>query len=275
MKKQPKAKPQYLETPRGRFVIEDMTHSEAALKGFGIHFVHGDYDIVSDGQTAFAIPKIDVILPASQTSLIPMKEPEKPIDPAILSKRLDDATSRIQKELGSVAKSFVKIGFELYRIRDEKLYQAQGLKNVYEFGEVAFGLKRSSVAMYISVCERFSVHKLDKPTASLMPEFSSFSYGQLQLMVTLPDEEVKQISADTSCKEIREMKKSGKRSGKPLEDPNGMPEELDAEDDRIYAEFTPVEIWNRVLSVDNFPDLVKILKDNIGKNVTVKLEEVK
>ena len=59
-------------------------------------------------------------------------------------------------------------------------------------------------------------------------------------------------------------------------DPNGREEEplSDEEkaDSNIFAEFTPVEIWNRVLTDSNYADLLKILKDNIGKNVIVRLE---
>lgn len=271
MKKQSEKKVQYIETPRGRFVLEDMTHSDAQLQGYFFHHGFEGYDIMSNGESAFAIPKIEIVKSSSHTSLVPMKEPEKPVDPAILASRLDASTLRIRKELGSVAKSFVKIGFELWKIRDEKLYSAQGFKNVYQYGESVFGLKKTSVAMYVSVCERFSVHKLDKPTAVLMPEFSSFSYGQLQLMANLSDDEIKNISADTTCKEIREMKKFF--SGKV--DPNGREEEplSDEEeaDSNIFVEFTPVEIWNRVLTDSNYADLLKILKDNIGKNVIVRL----
>lgn len=153
--------------------------------------------------------------PSTTSKPLQTSKNQKPeiIDPAAISKRLETATKNICKEIGGVAKSFYKIGYELYKVSEEKLYIAQNFKSVAEYGEKILGFQKSSVANYISICERLGVKKNDNPTAQLLPEFANFSYGQLTLMLALPAEEYSKITPDKTCSEIRKIKKSVKSSG--------------------------------------------------------------
>lgn len=132
------------------------------------------------------------------------------IDIGKLSSQLDKTTGFIRKEVGNVAKSFCRIGFKLWEVREQKQYLGQEYKNVYEYAENALGFKKASTANYISVCERFSVQKDNKPTSQLLPNFANFSYTQLSEMLPLSDEKITEITPETTCKDIRRIKKAAK-----------------------------------------------------------------
>jgi len=83
------------------------------------------------------------------------------VDMEKLSNRLETATSYIQKEVSNVAKSFCRIGYKLWEVKEDKLYLGQGYKNVSEYGQKVLGFQKSSTANYIAICERFSVYKND------------------------------------------------------------------------------------------------------------------
>lgn len=179
-----------------------------------------------------------------------------------LSKRLEKATTYIQKEVSSVAKSFCRIGFKLWEVKENKLYIGQGYKNISEYGEKMLGFQKSSTANYIAICERFSVHKDDKPTAQLVPNFANFSYGQLSLMLAMPDEKLNDITPDTTCKEIRNIKKSADRDP---EDPDDS-ETLSLSSVRVNP---PLVVFERVLTNDNLPIVIKLLRENIGRDLYI------
>lgn len=134
----------------------------------------------------------------------------KIITPADLSKRLDAATKYIQKEVISAAQSFLRIGFKLHQIREEKLYLGGDHDSLYAYAEEVFKLQKASVCNYIAVCERFSEYKDGKPTEKLQGKYTGFSYGQLSLMLPIPDEKISEIKPALTCKEIRRIKKEAK-----------------------------------------------------------------
>lgn len=167
--------------------------------------------VVQSQAASAATPAVPVVpsAPAPSALSVPAK-PSEIIDPVKLSERLDNVTKNIRNEIERMNKSFVRIGYELYKVRDGKLYLGQDFKNVYEYGEKVLGFQKSSVASYISVCERFSVLKDEKPTAKLNSDYENFTYGQLSLMLSLPSEKLSEITPEKTCKEIREIKKTVK-----------------------------------------------------------------
>lgn len=139
----------------------------------------------------------------------------------------------------------------------------QGFKNISEYGEKVLGFKKSSTANYIAICERFSVHKDEKPTAQLMDGFSNFSYGQLSVMLALPEEKVKEVTPDKTCKEIREMKKESGEESESAET-SGLPED--------YEAHPPIEVFSRTLTKENIALVISLLRENIGKEISIYVE---
>lgn len=209
------------------------------------------------------IPHVEAEVMENQTSLIPIKAPETPVDLEKLSKRLDDATTYIRREVRTVAKSFCKIGFKLWEIKENKLYELQGYKNISEYGEKVLGFKKSSTANYIAICDRFSARKDGKPTATLCENYASFSYGQLSVMLSLPEDKVKDVTPDKTCREIRDMKKESSDSVLDEEGEGASVTEIR----------TPIELFSRVLTQDNLVLVIKVLRENVGKEISIYVEQ--
>ena len=211
------------------------------------------------------IPHVEAEVMEGQVSLIPSKE-DKPVDMAKLSERLENATTYIRREVTTVSKSFCKIGFKLWEVREDKLFEAHGFKNVYEYGEKVLGFKKTSTGAYISVCERFSIYKNGRPSASLSPDLNGFSYGQLQLMASMPEDQIKDISPDTTCKEIRELKRVSKITDSVEDKKDSAP--------AVVPEINPpFEVFSRVLTKENMAMVIKLLGENIGHEITIYVED--
>ena len=210
------------------------------------------------------IPRVEAEIVEGQTSLIPKQSDDdcqRLVEKQI--SQLSSATAYIGKEVESVAKSFCKIGFKLWEVKEKELFKAQGFKNISEYGEKVLGFKKSSTANYIAICERFSVHKDEKPTAQLMAGFSSFSYGQLSVMLALPEDKVKEVTPDKTCKEIREMKKDSSEESESAE-MSGLPED--------YEAHPPIEVFSRTLTKENMALVISLLRENIGKEISIYVE---
>lgn len=232
-----------------------------------------------------------VSLQSGKTSEPAPSTPHEIIDVKALSERLDKATGYIRKEVGTVAKSFCRIGFKLWEIRENKLYLGQGFKNVYEYGESVLRLQKTSVASYIAVCERFSLSDKDgKPTCLLDSRYANYSYGQLSLMLSVPDEKLSEIEPDFTCKEIRELKKlvnseSGdklekesvtapKNGGKSDNKPDKPKKSRRGYNDDFVDPLAPTELFNRVLKKEDVVIIIKMLRENIGREVSIYVESV-
>jgi len=81
-------------------------------------------------------------------------------------------------------------------------------KNLYEFCEQEFHLKKTSVKTYIAVTKRFGVYGLD-----LKEEFKLFNFTQLTEMLPLSDEQLKLVTVDMTVAEIRALKKANIKNG--------------------------------------------------------------
>lgn len=178
----------------------------------------------------------------------------------------------ITKEIGTICKSFCKIGFYLWKIKEDDLYLLSDCKNVYDYGQLYFNFKRASVANYIRVCEHFSKRDKDgNPTAVLDENFRNFTYSQLTEMASLPESMVPEIKPEMTVKEIKGLK-SGKAA--QTESQEG-PEEAECPSGSVAeSEFTPPQkyeelIWNGQLTEGNLNKLLAKLKDSFGLRLEV------
>lgn len=212
-------------------------------------FNHSDPvgDLIGDIEVK---PKSKDAEPAALTPVIPSVV----VDPAEAAASVD----RIRSELSGVVSSFCRIGYEFIQVRDKELYRAYDCKNVVEFAEKLFLLKKASMYNYIQVCERFSKpDENGKPTAELSPAFAEFSYTQLALMLRLPDEAAALATPDMTCKEIKALKAGTDGTGD--EPDNKEPDEC----------VDVVNIFERKLTASNLKQLAKILEQHIGREISV------
>ena len=119
--------------------------------------------------------------------------------------------NEIGRELRNVAESFVRIGYTLRKIRDEKLYEQDGYKSITEFAEMEYGLSASLTSRFIAINERYSV---DGNSKLLKPEYYGYGQSKLTEMLSLPDADLEMVTPDMQRQDIRELKDFNKQGPK-------------------------------------------------------------
>ena len=123
---------------------------------------------------------------------------------------LDDwlqVKQKLRQELLGVKQSFVRIGYALRRIEDQRLYEQDGYKSITEFAKAEYGLEPSTTSRFMSINREYSV---DGYSQILRPEFEDLRRSQLEEMLKLPDSDRQMIQPETSREDIRELKRFNK-----------------------------------------------------------------
>ena len=123
---------------------------------------------------------------------------------------LDDWLEMKQKlkmELQGVKQSFVRIGYVLRQMDDQKLYERDGYKSIAEFAKAEYGLESSTVSRFMSINREYSV---DGYSEHLKLEYMDMGRSQLEEMLKLPDSDRQMIQPETSREDIRELKRFNK-----------------------------------------------------------------
>lgn len=129
-----------------------------------------------------------------------------------LSKTLANTTDKINKLQLNMKKSLLAIAKILSDIKAEDVKKA-GFKNVAHYAEVVFGYKKAMTSNLIRIGSQYVVHDKNKYYTILENDGSDFTVSQLQEclkldVATVQDlVEEKTITADMTCKEIREVVK--------------------------------------------------------------------
>lgn len=111
---------------------------------------------------------------------------------------------RLRQELLGVKQSFVRIGYMLRQINDQKGYEQDGYKSIAEFAQKELGLHPSTTTRFMEINREYSV---DGYSERLRPEYLDLSRSQLEEMLKLPDEDRQMIQPDASREGIRELKR--------------------------------------------------------------------
>lgn len=128
-----------------------------------------------------------------------------------------DSLDVIKDESVKIQKSFVKIGWYLKHIRDDKLYMEDGYANIYECAADQFGYSQSTVSRFINICEKFSK---DKDSPELDDRYEGFDKSQMVEMLPLEQEDLEKVTSEMTVKEIREIKEERKKK-------TGSPDKVD------------------------------------------------
>lgn len=114
---------------------------------------------------------------------------------------------KLRQELLGVKQSFVRIGYALRKIEDQRLYEQDGYKSIAEFAKAEYGLEPSTVSRFMSINREYSV---DGYSQTLRPEFTDLGRSQLEEMLKLPESDRQMIQPETSREDIRELKRFNK-----------------------------------------------------------------
>lgn len=113
----------------------------------------------------------------------------------------------LEQDLTGVQESFVRIGFKLRRIEDQKLYEQDGYKSVAEFAKAEYDLSPSTVSRFMAINAKYSI---DGYSDRLRPEFARLGSSKLSEMLSLPDSDLTMIQPETPRESIRELKQFNK-----------------------------------------------------------------
>lgn len=116
-----------------------------------------------------------------------------------------DIKAEIKNSMVRVVVSFVEIGYYLKKIRDDKMYLADGYKDIWEAAEMEFGLKRKQAWSFMNINDKYSV---DGNSTELLTQYVGFSKSLLTEMLTLPDEDYELVKRETRIEDIRELKQA-------------------------------------------------------------------
>lgn len=114
---------------------------------------------------------------------------------------------KLKQELLGVKQSFVRIGYVLRQIDDQKLYEQDGYKSIAEFAQAEYGMGPSITSRFMSINREYSI---DGYSEQLRQEYAELGRSQLEEMLKLPDTDRQMIQPETSREDIRELKRFNK-----------------------------------------------------------------
>lgn len=118
-----------------------------------------------------------------------------------------EVKQRLKLELQGVKQSFVRIGYLLRKIDDQKAYESDGYKSIAEFAKAEYGLEASTVSRFMSINREYSI---DGYSEHLREEYLDMGRSQLEEMLKLPDKDREMIQPEASREDIRELKRFNK-----------------------------------------------------------------
>lgn len=114
---------------------------------------------------------------------------------------------RLKQELLGVKRSFVRIGFALRKIEENRFYEQDGYKSVAEFAKSEYGLEATTVSRFMAINREYSI---DGYSEHLRPEYAELGRSQLEEMLKLPEPDRQMIRPETARADIRELKQFNK-----------------------------------------------------------------
>lgn len=147
--------------------------------------------------------------PDSKKTAEKKKETEKKqeLTPEI-KKEFKRRANIIGREMNRIEDSYVSIAFQLYWIRENKAYKLMDSKNVYEFAENEFNIKKSTCGNLIGIIENFSKKdEAGNALEELDEKYKTFKMSQLVAMLSMSDKARIEITSDMSVRAINQKKK--------------------------------------------------------------------
>lgn len=145
---------------------------------------------------------------------------------------------KLKQELLGVKQSFVRIGYALRQIDDQKLYEQDGYKSVAEFAKAEYGLEPSTTSRFMSINREYSI---DGYSERLRPEYAELGRSQLEEMLKLPDSDRQMIQPEASREDIRELKRFNK-----TEPETGVADDISRLVEKFYQDH--MDVLNTVFS---------------------------
>lgn len=118
----------------------------------------------------------------------------------------------LKRDLIGVQESFVRIGYTLRKIEEQKLYKNDGYETVTEFAKAEYGLSASTISRFMSINRKFSI---DGYSDRLRPEYAQMGSSKLSEMLSLLDADLEMVRPEMPKADIRELKHFNKEEPMP------------------------------------------------------------
>ena len=118
----------------------------------------------------------------------------------------------LKRDLIGVQESFVRIGYTLRKIEEQKLYKNDGYETVTEFAKAEYGLSASTISRFMSINRKFSIYGYSD---RLRPEYAQMGSSKLSEMLSLPDADLEMVRPEMPKADIRELKHFNKEEPVP------------------------------------------------------------
>lgn len=113
----------------------------------------------------------------------------------------------ILHDMNDIRTSYIRLGFHLEEFRRCGYYYDFGYPTMEEFCGVNLGLDKSAISRCINVFKKFSACEKETHKMWIDDRYKDYSYSQLCEMVSMDEEQCKQVTPDMTIKQIREVKK--------------------------------------------------------------------
>lgn len=161
----------------------------------------------------------------------------------------------IKNNLGTIVKSFVRIGWLLTRIDKSGAYKNDGYSTIYEFAKAEYGMNKSGTSRFKKIYEKYSV---PGDTPELKDEYKDFNQSQLTEMLQIPEEDYAMLHPEANKEDFRELKRFNKEN-------DSNPENLWS-----WKKAKTLEEKLKATVQEFFRENKEILNDFYGKNLSVK-----
>ena len=161
----------------------------------------------------------------------------------------------IKNNLGTIVKSFVRIGWLLTRIDKSGAYKNDGYSTISEFAQAEYGMNKSGTSRFMKIYEKYSV---PGDTPELRDEYKDFNQSQLTEMLQIPEEDHAMLRSEGNKEDFRELKRFNKENDS---NPENLWSWKEAKE--------PEEKLNATIQ-EFFRENKEILNDLYGKNLSVE-----
>ncbi len=166
----------------------------------------------------------------------------------------------IREQMRNIQNAFITIGFQLHWIRENNMFRVMDYKNVYDYAEKEYGLKKTTCCNFISIIENYAERDENgEVIESIADCYRNYSASQLVAMLGMNEDMRQQVSPNMSVRAINRLKKGEPEPGTvaaspaPVEEPapvkepekepdlekeaeNPAAEEEDLSDDTVHEE---------------------------------------
>ena len=137
----------------------------------------------------------------------------------------------VDRSMKTIGRSVIAIGYYLKNVRDRSLYLEDGYNSIWDFAAGEYEISKSAASRYMTMNDRYSV---DGNSPVVAEQYREFGKSQLQEMLYLTDEQLDEVTPDSTVAQIRKLRQPEEP---PTEEEEQIPGQQDIETD--YPEWCP------------------------------------